>query len=464
MTAVSNNEYYRKQFTEKNVRTGKTSEYLQGLGFTKDQITGGKFDYQIKAAIELDRSADFEALSEDLQANFGTVTQEFKDYVADNPIEIDGLQVGVGSGTVTVSTEELISNFGSALSDTQNALLQQVLDKGLQVNWQVAWNGDQTLITPVVSDVTKTKPSGGGGGGGKSAAQKAIDDAKNDVTLAEHYSNMAEKMYTHYETFGDSRGMMSTLEDRRIALEGESGVIKNNIADLEAELAKTSEGTDDWQALKEAINSAYESLVDVQNEMEDISNQKVQVIVEKYEIQGKETEHQYNMVGTEMEMALLDGDYDKYSELAAQKEELINTQIENNASELQELYAARAEQEAQYGKATQDTIDQIYALEEEKLNKELELRQFQNEVADQEIANEEKKNSAESAQAESEASTAGAYASYYKRAGNHEAYRNQILAQNAAYAKQIQIQKALLAIIQAKAEAELLQNGYTEQY
>ena len=463
MTAVSNNEYYRKQFTEKNVRTGKTSEYLQGLGFTKDQITGGKFDDQIKAAIELDRSADFEALSEDLQANFGTVTQEFKDYVADNPIEIDGLQVGVDSGSVTVSTEELISNFGSALSDTQNKLLQLVLASGLEVNWQVDWNDDQTLITPVVNSVAGSKPSGGGGGG-KSAAQKAIDDAKNDVTLAEHYSNMAEKMYTHYETFGDSRGMMSTLEDRRIALEGESGVIKNNIADLEAELAKTSEGTDDWQALKEAINSAYESLVDVQNEMEDISNQKVQVIVEKYEIQGKETEHQYNMVGTEMEMALLDGDYDKYSELAAQKEELINAQIENNTSELQELYAARAEQEAQYGKATQDTIDQIYALEEEKLNKELELRQFQNEVADQEIANEEKKNSAESAQAESEASTAGAYASYYKRAGNHEAYRNQILAQNAAYAKQIQIQKALLAIIQAKAEAELLQNGYTEQY
>lgn len=109
----------------------------------------------------------------------------------------------------------------------------------------------------------------GGGGGGKSAAQKLIEKQKHETDQYNHLLKMNQYEQTRYQNGGYLTMYGQSLKEQAAIMQDRIPVIHQNIAQLQKQLKKTKQGSDDWYTLRDAINAAYEQLEQTNNALEE---------------------------------------------------------------------------------------------------------------------------------------------------------------------------------------------------
>ena len=111
---------------------------------------------------------------------------------------------------------------------------------------------------------------GGGGGGGKekSAAEKLIEQAKHDVSLPSHKIKMAQIQEQAYEDAGELTNLNSVLLTENRYQQELADTLQASLDKMEAQLASTERGSEDWYKLADAIMDYEEQLASANNAIE----------------------------------------------------------------------------------------------------------------------------------------------------------------------------------------------------
>lgn len=293
---ASNRKYLREEFQKGNKTAQGLKEYVTSLGFSEKDLKDANMQQQILDAMFAEENIDKAAVSNTLDGFIDGVTQEINAYANSHEIFVNGLQIGVGSGDVNISTEELLAKFGEALNETQRQAIEEALAMGVQINWNVAWDGDQTRITPTVSDFTGKRGGGGGGGGGKSKADKLLEAQKHRIEAIQHENNMLEIEAEDYARANNVTAYESTVDRQIEGQEKLRAAYRQNVSEIKQMMSNVKEGSDEWYKLVEALYSAEEAYAKVASAIDDLIKKQIQERQQLYEFETANNTHAKNML------------------------------------------------------------------------------------------------------------------------------------------------------------------------
>lgn len=169
------------------------------------------------------------------------------------------------------SLRDAIENFGIAVSDEFMAQVNAC--EALSVTLSVTGDDNGTISVDASNINTggHGRPSGGGGGSRRSEAEKLIAKQNHGKDLFEHQVQMAQYEQTRYQNAGELSNYIQMLEEEKRIEQDYLPVLENNIATMRAQLATTSQGSDDWYTLRDAILAAEEQYASINNTIDEVN-------------------------------------------------------------------------------------------------------------------------------------------------------------------------------------------------
>lgn len=269
---ASNNQYFRRSWANGG-RDGKTLEAIANMtGYSKEEVKSGKFNDDINRQLELSESADIAGVQSVATSVFDSLETNLNQYVASNPLTIDGLQIGVDSGTVNVDLSQAEAQLGSVLTKDQQQMIAMLQKWGVQAHIEITGEGENVTAQIVIDSLgSGYKPggNGGGGGGGKSAAQKLIDRLKRMKEITDHRLKMLQYTESFYEGRGEITNSNLLLEQENTLRGQMIEEYQGNIEKLTNQMKTTKKESDDWYALREAILSYEEGIEECNNAIDE---------------------------------------------------------------------------------------------------------------------------------------------------------------------------------------------------
>lgn len=426
ISKILNNQSLRTAFREGKKSAPGLQSYVESLGFNKKDLEDFSMRKKILEAMKLDEAADSSAYEEEIGAFFGSMSDDFNKYVKENPIDIEGFDINVESGSVNVSTDQLLAQFGSALENTQTAAINEALSKGVEIQWNVNWDNEKTTITPIVNELGRGKNTGGGGGGGgKSAVDRLLEAQKRRLAPLEHKQKLLEIKENEYNFDNNYSAWEKNINQQIKLQEKLTKAYQKNIKELKEMLKNTKKGTSDWYKIKDAINAAEESLAGVTSKINDLNMKRISILEEKYTNKSKYSDHKRNMLSKYAQNAL---DSDRYNDyVKVTKTDM--TEIENRKSKNAEAIAEWKKVLAKAKKYSDEWYaarDQIFALEEQNADLDNEYLQKRLELARQQLSQVAKVLQQNTQTETHNKNVAGMYGDYYLSGGYRQEYEKTI--------------------------------------
>ena len=296
LATFSNNQFLRNLYRSGN-RESRVKEYVKSLGFTEEDFKDVNMQQSILDAMLNEENAEKLDLENTLSGVMDGIQQEVTNYVKSHEIYVDGQQINVGSGSVTVSTDELLSKFEGALELTQNEAVQQALAHGAEIDWQVTWGNDVTTIKPVVKSLgARSSGGGGGGGGGKSKSDKLLEAQKHRIEAIQHENNMLEIEADNYARVNNITGYEDTVDKQIAGQEKLRAAYRQNISEIKQQMSNVKKESDDWYKLVEALHSAEEAYAKVAAAIDDLIKKQLQEHEQLYSFRTSLSTHEKNML------------------------------------------------------------------------------------------------------------------------------------------------------------------------
>lgn len=296
LATFSNNQFLRNLYRSGN-RESRVKEYVKSLGFTEEDFKDVNMQQSILDAMSNEENAEKLDLENTLSGVMDGIQQEVTNYVKSHEIYVDGQQINVGSGSVTVSTDELLSKFEGALELTQNEAVQQALAHGAEIDWQVTWGNNVTTIKPIVKSLgARSSGGGGGGGGGKSKADKLLEAQKHRIEAIQHENNMLEIEADNYARVNNITGYEDTVDKQIAGQEKLRAAYRQNISEIKQQMSNVKKESDDWYKLVEALHSAEEAYAKVAAAIDDLIKKQLQEREQLYSFRTSLSTHEKNML------------------------------------------------------------------------------------------------------------------------------------------------------------------------
>ena len=224
------------------------------------------------------------------------------------------------------------------------------------------------IIKVEVNPTSGYKGGGGGGGGGggseKSPAQKLLDEHKHQVTEATHYVTMATLHQEHYDFVNDYDAYEAALDEEADAYENLSALYKKQISELQSMLSACEAYSDDWWDVKEAIDEAQESLLEIQNALDEIETKRVNIIISKQEEEDKPGTHKQNLWSEKARKYDINGQFESYAVAERHRIAEYDDQMSLNDQQIAEL-EKKLESLTEGSDAWIAARDEIWAIREE---------------------------------------------------------------------------------------------------
>lgn len=277
MAQANDNQYWRSQYRKGNRNNDVLDKISEMTGFDKKDLTDKSKADVIEEALQRAEEGDLDMINDYID----TFTSDIQDAVnAQGAIEIIGPEVYVSGGTVTMSSEEVLSQLGAFINEDVAAMIQMMQAAGVEAYWDISEvNGKltaklNTSKTGFAGGGTGRKASGGGGGGGNSEtdAQKLLKRIKHGKSLYEHQIKMVQYEETKYQNKGELSNYGKMLEEEIKLEQAYQPVLETNIQKIKDQMAATKSGSDDWYDLRDALLAAEEEMSELNNTIEE--NQK----------------------------------------------------------------------------------------------------------------------------------------------------------------------------------------------
>ena len=210
---------------------------------------------------------------------------------------------------------------------------------------------------------------GSGGGGGKSAVDKLLEDLKRKISEIEHQSKLLEIDEKYYDFVNDYGGYTVNIDDQIANQERLRAAYAANISEMNAMLAKTAQGSDDWYKLKDAIMSAEEAMESIKNTINDLNQKRIGILEQKQTNEDKPDTHASTMLQKMATRYQKNGRFENYEAIMNQNIDVMRQEVNQNNKQIKEWEdLLRTYREG--SDSWIETRDKIWALKEE--NAELE--------------------------------------------------------------------------------------------
>lgn len=435
----NNDQYSREALRKGKGIDDEAKNYLEGLGFDKNDYKNKDMWDEIAAAIDEDEAAGLEELTEAYQSAFGDISDQLSDYAHNNPIMVDGVNVSVGEGTVSLEGQALLDQFGDFLSEQQKQMIQDAINSGLQVIYDMYNDGQGNIsVVPRVTGIRGSSSVGGagrrdsskkGGGGGKSKLDALIEGQGHYVKRYEHDINMAETYSTYLQRANDYQGSLDAIDAQIIAQQRLKNQLEANVVELEKMQATLNRGSEDWYKAQEQIDSYRESIAGTNNAIKDLNGSKIQITETKQSNEDKPTTHASSMLSLKAQNYMDRGQFENYA--VVKKNEINNMRIDMAINEQQ-----KSEWEDQlkiYEEGSQDWIDvrdRIWSIIEENAQLENQILEETNALNEARISQVATDLQNSLAPYEHEQNMLGTYGSIYQNDQRFVDYRESLAQTN----------------------------------
>lgn len=332
---------------------------------------------ELSSLLEGAQSAIDESFSDTLQSAVD---------MANPQIDLSNVDLGVNG---EISLDQLVAACDSASAEVLAQIAAMAGEYG-SVHFKVVEDGDTVKVVAEVQ--TSGKRGGGynrgssGGGGGKSAAEQLIDEWKHKVTAQQHEVTMAGIQAQDAAQINDGRGYIEAIDKQIEENEKLRKVYEEELEALKAQLATVSEGSDDWWALKEAIQSAEEAQAQLNKTIADLETAKINEIVEAYEYLSSLATHESTVASSKGKRSQQLLNYDAWQESIDERVSARRAQTSAAQDSLQQIQQQYDAYLAGGGSADDDTareyIKQMNALKEVIASEASDIQDILNEQLD----------------------------------------------------------------------------------
>ena len=373
------------------------------------------------------------------------LNQAFLTADSDKQIEIGkAIRANVNLDTGAVD----VAGLANALKDIDSQLYEVLMgyaETGATLMAEISEDGTSAgYIWKLLSaGAGTTGKKTGGGGGGKSAVDKLLEAQKRKVTAAEHDIKMLETEEKQYDYLNDYTGWAKNIDDQIAAQLNLKKVYTDNIAEMEEQLKKVKEGSDDWYKLKEAIYSAQEAYEGITNTINELNTKKdITLFEQQIQERDKPETQSRTMLQKLAARAMSENRFADYLALSQQDIAELNKQREKNNEELYgytdengnevQGWLARLENEIEGSDAWIAIRDKIWAIEAENAELENESIQKTLELNEQRLSQIAKVLEYDTGADTHNKNIASTYSNYYQTAGHRSVYEDMIKVQLAS--------------------------------
>ena len=350
-----------------------------------------------------------------------------ENHITGNMLVDMGIDVGDG-----LDTSEMSSLFAAYNADAY-AELASYAGKIGELIYEIT--GDQDSVNLVAKLIKGTvsgsgsRIGGGGGGGGKSAVDKLLEDQKHKVSAIEHENKMLDIQKKYQDLTNDSTGYNSTVDEQIKLQEKLRQTYIDNINELEEMLKKTTENSDDWWKLKDAISAAQESLASINNTIQEYNSEKINNLLQSQENEDKFGNHKGNILDKMAQRYQTVGDFSSYESVVKKQIDLRKEQIETNNKQIAEQEALLA-QMIEGSDAWLNLRDKIWETKEENAELENQVLSSEIELERSRLAQLSTEFNRSTSPLDHSNNMLNTYGGMYERLENYEGYREALRGQN----------------------------------
>ena len=288
-----------------------------------------------------------------------------------------GPEVNLGQLHAVVTGEMDLSELNEATRQVYEEVMAMLLEMGGdygQIEFITDEDGNIVNLRAKVTPNKKGTYSRGGaggksGGGGKSEVDKLLEAQKRKLAPIEHESKMLEIKEKYYDFVNDYGAYDTNIDDQIATQERLRAAYAQNIQEMNAMLAKTQQGSDDWYKLKDAIMAAEEAMESVTNTINELNQKRISALEQKQTNEDKPDVHALTMLQKRAAKYQRSGQFEAYDITMQQTIDLTRDQITQNNKQIKEWEdLLKTYQEG--SDSWIETRDKIWALKEE--NAELE--------------------------------------------------------------------------------------------
>ena len=427
----SNVNYLKEQFQKKK-RSSDLTSFLEGRGFSKQQINTAlsKTNDEAKALYkemldEFTRAQDeYNAqLSVDFNAKMVEGLDELNTKIAGQPdLFIQGPGVTVNGGEVTFDAQEFLNRFNDVLNDVQRAQVQDAIAKKLTITAVTEQKGADTIISSFKVSNTNAARSGGSGGGGKSATDKLLEQQKLKIAEIEHQSKMLEIQEKHLDFVNDYSGWDKNIDSQIDIQEKLRTQYAANLDEMNKMLSKVKEGSDDWKKLKEAIMSAEEAMASINNTIDELNAKRISILQQQQENADKPGAHRLSMQQKYAARYQRSDQFEGYVAMTELALETTKAQLEQNKSQIKDWEDLLLEYE-ENSDSWIEVRDNIWKLKEENAELENQMASDMIDLQDAKIAQITKDLQSEASPYEHANTMLETYGGMYQSMNNQPKYR-----------------------------------------
>ena len=299
LTKVANNQWFRDQWKAGKRSKNVLEQISAQTGFGVELLNDNKWVKENKGVLEKRLKQAEQADLQTIENYSNTLAQGLQDQLNDGSLSIDLSQVQVGTdGSISIDLSGVADATSGEMSSQMQLIMDQLKAWGINatLHVQTEGEGDGAKYTAWVEiddtslgDIIKKRPSGGGGGGGKSHAQQLIESQKHSASVDDHMLKMIQYRRTRYKNAGELTNENTLIkqenEERRRQIKNQ----RDNISALRDEMAATKQGSDDWYALRDAIQAAEEAIQEhtqaIHDNLEQMKENRKQIRQYKVDIQ-----------------------------------------------------------------------------------------------------------------------------------------------------------------------------------
>ena len=337
--SLANSTYYTSGAGSKDFR--KVAKDF--LGYSKEELAAlEKEQGQEGAKLEIQRQANLKLEVDQQQVinDANAVIQSTLDSIPD--VNYDDIIARVG-GTYDISAlSEMAANLEGDAKAVIDALIQSLsnIEGKVTITGEADANGNTATISVKGSGLTTKggghRTGGGGGGGGKSELDKLLERQKNQIAEIEHNNKILQILYEGLDFVNDYGGMSSNIDQQIASQERLRSAYASNIAQLQDQLAGVEEGSDDWYKLTDAIRSAEEAMLSVNNTINQLRGAKITILEQKQEYESGPKNHKGSILDKRAQRYQITGQFNAYNETVQQSITNTKEQINQNNRQIGE--------------------------------------------------------------------------------------------------------------------------------
>ena len=453
---ATNNQFLREQWRQ-GKKSGDITDYVESLGFDRSDVYKKSMSGMIETKMKLEESKDATDVEDALEPLMVDTTQNIQDYIANNPIEIDGAVIGVNvdPATVSMDTDELLNTFGPQIDESLLNVIRYMQSKGIDLTWDISSDGQGNVtITPKVNSLgSGHKQSKKQSKSGKTKTDALIEGQNHYIKWREHDVNMSQIYQEHLENLGDYSGAISAVEAEIAAQKRLVKQYEANISALKAQLSTLKVGSEEWYKCKEAIDAAEEAMAKAQSTIDQLAYKILELKKKMFELQNTVLSYKRSMMSIRSQKYQVTDDFNSYvastqQEIAQYQEDIETWKKQREEfAKLQEKYEKKGEN----GVAA-EYAQEVLNLDQQIAQAELNMVQAQQELNLAQIARVTTLMERSNASHVARANVASTFAGYFENKQDYSDYirmmgiqNSQLETQTAYYQDALTAQQALMA-------------------